>query len=104
MTTILIFVVGVLARMIDPMTLLIAFGVAAFAATRKSQESRWTVIVIGTLLMVLASAVLTSVALSQAGRSFTFAFPQAAIANFLQVYLIALAIGAWRAKRKQENA
>jgi hypothetical protein len=95
----LIFIAVVAVKMIDPLTLLVAAGLGAVAASRPSAKSRWIAIGCGAAFMVTALAALSwRISVLDGQSNFRFPWVATAIASFLQVYLISLAFQKWSTK------
>jgi hypothetical protein len=100
----LMFASVVLVRILDPLTLLVAVAFACFAASRDSSEARWAIVGFGTILMVIALAALHHASSTEGGLpDGPFNGPSAVGASFLQIYLIMLAVRAWRNRRQRQN-
>jgi hypothetical protein len=100
MANIIDFVIVIVVKMLDPIALLVAAGIAGLAATRANASSRWVTIGVGTVLMIAAEAALASAVASQMGqRLFAFKWTATAIATFLQIFLICLGLQKWRTRR-----
>ena len=92
---VLSFATEMLARMIDPSIFLVALGVGGLSAFRDTIESRWMVVVAGAAMIVFSIAIFGVLSSAQSGKLFRYDWAAAAAAS-LQVYLMSLAVGAWR--------
>jgi len=102
MDALLIFVVVVAVKLIDPATL-VPSGIFGFiAGSRATAAARWLIIVIGAAVVTAAFAWLSWWLASQQGQRFHFGWAETAVASFLQVWLLSLA--ASRFRRRQTPA
>jgi uncharacterized membrane protein YhhN len=98
------FIIAVIVRMIDPLSLVVALIVAWIASIQKATEVRWAVIGRGALVMTMAFAALDKAASVADGRAQShFDGASALVACFLQICLITLILREWRANANKAS-
>lgn len=103
MASVLIFVVVVAVKLVDPLTLFLAVCVAAFAASPTSANSRWLIMLSGAAVMVGLLAGLSLLLSNADGQHFHFAWVETACASVIQIWLFTFAFGAWRNRRANKT-
>lgn len=105
MASVLIFVVVVAVKLVDPLTLFLAACVAAFASAPSSANFRWQIILSGAAVMVgLLAGLSLLVSNAEGQRFFHFAWVETACASVIQITLITFGFGAWRNRRTNKTS
>jgi hypothetical protein len=99
MGSLLIFVVVVAVKLVDPITLFLAAWIAGIATLPRMASYRWLIIFAGAAVMVALFATLQWRLSIWEGQRFRFAWVETSVASVIQISLLSLAFGAWHKRR-----
>ena len=95
MIDLLSFITVVIVRIIDPLTILVAVAIGAFATVSKQRSSKWIVIGVGAVVMTVSSLLLSSYLDSISGLSQSHPWTPMRIMTTLTASALQIAIAAF---------